>query len=378
MEHRWVPARGPARFNGLCKSVQLGGKEDAVKLANENFSETLRTLDQSLPSLEHVATSMWKWLIREGPAEFWRSSRRRPPVLGRRGLGTLFWTARIDGYIVLDGWDAFPWDRGVLPDTLERNVRSTVVRFASDVSAQLPRKGGAPAMVVALPWPGQPWHRKLEDLAPEVVFAPRRRDLFAPIRLGRLGVPQTPWLGRCDVPHSGPPVSSFLQGCRARAPPVALFRVGMQLEVYRRDDDARYPGTMAGVSGGTCHVVRRHVPDDGGDVEDGPAGGDLPDPISSGARGRAPVAGLGARRSTADSAGGTPGLRAHTALALSFKFSRHLLLNAEGRGWAQYSAGGSYTRTGRLGTPRADMLFRRLGTVVSDCAQVHRPNGGGR
>ncbi|KAK3284158.1 hypothetical protein CYMTET_8181 [Cymbomonas tetramitiformis] len=102
----------------------------------------------------------------------------------------------------------------------------TVDRFASEISAQLPRyyaawkdpkcegvdsltydwrgennwvnppwalldevahklrEEGAAATVVAPYWPGQSWFRELEALATEVVIMPRRRDLFTPSRLG--------------------------------------------------------------------------------------------------------------------------------------------------------------------------------------------------
>ncbi len=102
----------------------------------------------------------------------------------------------------------------------------TVDRFASEISAQLPRyyaawrdprcegvdslaydwrgennwvnppwalldevahklrEEGAATTVVAPYWPGQSWFRELEALATEVVIMPRRRDLFTPSRLG--------------------------------------------------------------------------------------------------------------------------------------------------------------------------------------------------
>ncbi|KAK3256098.1 hypothetical protein CYMTET_34751 [Cymbomonas tetramitiformis] len=76
-------------------------------------------------------------------------------------------------------------------------------------------------MVVASQWPGQPWYRELEAYASEVAFM--QQDPFTPSRLGR---------------------------------PELLGPSGWDaLEVYFRDDDAWYPGTITGVSEGTCHVT---------------------------------------------------------------------------------------------------------------------------
>ncbi|KAK3278834.1 hypothetical protein CYMTET_13254 [Cymbomonas tetramitiformis] len=71
------------------------------------------------------------------------------------------------------------------------------------------------------------------------------------------------WVGRCNISHPGPPVSYFLQECRKRSPPVARHKVGMRLEVYWKDDDAWYPGSITGVSD-----IMRHVAHDGGEEED--------------------------------------------------------------------------------------------------------------
>eukprot|EP00854_Cymbomonas_tetramitiformis_P034011 gene34011-biopygen1931 len=58
-----------------------------------------------------------------------------------------------------------------------------VDRFASEISAQLPRLREEGA-VVAPYWPGWLWFRKLEVIMDEVIIMPHRWDLYTPSRLG--------------------------------------------------------------------------------------------------------------------------------------------------------------------------------------------------
>ncbi|KAK3239265.1 hypothetical protein CYMTET_50799 [Cymbomonas tetramitiformis] len=150
----------------------------------------------------------------------------------------------------------------------------TVDRFASEISAQLPRyyaawkdpkcegvdsltydwrgennwvnppwalldevahklrEEGAAATVVAPYWPGQSWFRELEALATEVVIMPRRRDLFTPSRLGG---------------------SELLGPSNTTASKVT---VGSKIEVFWKDDDCFYPGVVKEFDeDGKAHVL---------------------------------------------------------------------------------------------------------------------------
>ncbi|KAK3237305.1 hypothetical protein CYMTET_52609 [Cymbomonas tetramitiformis] len=150
----------------------------------------------------------------------------------------------------------------------------TVDRFASEISAQLPRyyaawkdpkcegvdsltydwrgennwvnppwalldevahklrEEGAAATVVAPYWPGQSWFRELEALATEVVIMPRRRDLFTPSRLGG---------------------SELLGPSNTTASKVT---VGSKIEVFWKDDDCFYPGVVKEFNeDGKAHVL---------------------------------------------------------------------------------------------------------------------------
>ncbi|KAK3278548.1 hypothetical protein CYMTET_13527 [Cymbomonas tetramitiformis] len=150
----------------------------------------------------------------------------------------------------------------------------TVDRFASEISAQLPRyyaawkdpkcegvdsltydwrgennwvnppwalldevahklrEEGAAATVVAPYWPGQSWFRELEALATEVVIMPRRRDLFTPSRLGG---------------------SELLGPSNTTAGKVT---VGSKIEVFWKDDDCFYPGVVKEFNeDGKAHVL---------------------------------------------------------------------------------------------------------------------------
>ncbi|KAK3260584.1 hypothetical protein CYMTET_30464 [Cymbomonas tetramitiformis] len=150
----------------------------------------------------------------------------------------------------------------------------TVDRFASEISAQLPRyyaawknpkcegvdsltydwrgennwvnppwalldevahklrEEGAAATVVAPYWPGQSWFRELEALATEVVIMPRRRDLFTPSRLGG---------------------SELLGPSNTTASKVT---VGTKIEVFWKDDDCFYPGVVKEFNeDGKAHVL---------------------------------------------------------------------------------------------------------------------------
>ncbi|KAK3250327.1 hypothetical protein CYMTET_40288 [Cymbomonas tetramitiformis] len=152
----------------------------------------------------------------------------------------------------------------------------TVDRFASEISAQLPRyyaawkdpkcegvdsltydwrgennwvnppwalldevahklrEEGAAATVVAPYWPGQSWFRELEALATEVVIMPRRRDLFTPSRLGGSEL-----LG----PSKWDAVMFFIE---ARP----------KIEVFWKDDDCFYQGVVKEFDeDGKAHVL---------------------------------------------------------------------------------------------------------------------------
>ncbi|KAK3268079.1 hypothetical protein CYMTET_23396 [Cymbomonas tetramitiformis] len=150
----------------------------------------------------------------------------------------------------------------------------TVDRFASEISAQLPRyyaawkdpkcegvdsltydwrgennwvnppwamldevahklrEEGAAATVVTPYWPGQSWFRELEALATEVVSMPRHRDLFTPSRLGG---------------------SELLGPSNTTASKVT---VGTKIEVFWKDDDCFYPGVVKEFDeDGKAHVL---------------------------------------------------------------------------------------------------------------------------
>ncbi|KAK3288759.1 hypothetical protein CYMTET_3776 [Cymbomonas tetramitiformis] len=150
----------------------------------------------------------------------------------------------------------------------------TVDRFASEISAQLPRyyaawkdpkcegvdsltydwrgennwvnppwalldevahklrEEGAAATVVAPYWPGQSWFRELEALATEVVIMPRRKDLFTPSRLGG---------------------SELLGPSNTTASKVT---VGTKIEVFWKDDDCFYLGVVKEFDeDGKAHVL---------------------------------------------------------------------------------------------------------------------------
>ncbi|KAK3242252.1 hypothetical protein CYMTET_48045 [Cymbomonas tetramitiformis] len=77
-----------------------------------------------------------------------------------------------------EGVDSLAYDwRG------ENNWVNPPWALLEEVAHKLREEGGA-ATVVAPYWPGQSWFRELEALATEVVIMPRRRDLFIPSRLG--------------------------------------------------------------------------------------------------------------------------------------------------------------------------------------------------
>ncbi|KAK3288060.1 hypothetical protein CYMTET_4454 [Cymbomonas tetramitiformis] len=81
-------------------------------------------------------------------------------------------------YPKCEGVDSLTYDwRG------ENNWVTPPWTLLDEVAHKLRDEGGA-ATVVAPYWPGQSWFRELEALATEVVITPRRRDLFTPSKLG--------------------------------------------------------------------------------------------------------------------------------------------------------------------------------------------------
>ncbi|KAK3268876.1 hypothetical protein CYMTET_22646 [Cymbomonas tetramitiformis] len=132
----------------------------------------------------------------------------------------------------------------------------TVDRFASEISAQLPRYYAA--------WKdpkceGVDSLTELEALATEVVIMPRRRDLFTPSRLGRVRAARALKVGRCDVLHRGAPVSYYAAEVRrssATSTTAGKVTVGSKIEVFWKDDDCFYPGVVKEFNeDGKAHVV---------------------------------------------------------------------------------------------------------------------------
>ncbi|KAK3278933.1 hypothetical protein CYMTET_13156 [Cymbomonas tetramitiformis] len=98
------------------------------------------------------------------------------------------------------------------------------------------------ATVVAPYWPGQMWFQQLEAMADEVVILPRGRDLFTPSRLG----------------------GSELLGASAGQAPQAGLTSGLKVKVYWPQDDAWYTGTV----GDTGSDGLTHIAYEDGDKED--------------------------------------------------------------------------------------------------------------
>ncbi|KAK3266035.1 hypothetical protein CYMTET_25314 [Cymbomonas tetramitiformis] len=98
------------------------------------------------------------------------------------------------------------------------------------------------ATVVAPYWPGQMWFQQLEAMADEVVILPRGRDLFTPSRLG----------------------GSELLGASAGQAPQAGLASGLKVKVYWPQDDAWYTGTV----GDTGSDGLTHIAYEDGDKED--------------------------------------------------------------------------------------------------------------
>ncbi|KAK3237548.1 hypothetical protein CYMTET_52382 [Cymbomonas tetramitiformis] len=126
-------------------------------------------------------------------------------------------------------------------------------------------RGWAMATMVAPRWPGQPWYRELEALASEVVFMPRRRDLFTPSRLrGSKSLGPSGWDA---VMVRIPPAAREHPLVWGGAGHGLCWRLATMwacgLEVYRKDGDAWCPGSITGVSGDMCHTTY-----DDGDEED--------------------------------------------------------------------------------------------------------------
>eukprot|EP00854_Cymbomonas_tetramitiformis_P000738 gene737-biopygen615 len=128
----------------------------------------------------------------------------------------------------------------------------TVDRFASQISAQLPRYCAA--------WrdarcEGQSWFRELEALTTGVVIMPRRRDLFTRSRLGgsELQGPST-WDAMMFFIQASP-CAAQLKSSFATAPTPEVT-VGTRLEVFWEDDAKFYPGVVKSFNeDGAAHVV---------------------------------------------------------------------------------------------------------------------------
>ncbi|KAK3241707.1 hypothetical protein CYMTET_48554 [Cymbomonas tetramitiformis] len=178
------------------------------------------------------------------------------------------WADNLSRFEYLDDWRLnrkwFEWDN-------EQWGPFPVDRFASEISAQLPRyyaawkdlrcegvdslayewrgeqnwvnppwalldevaprlrEEGAAATVVFPYWPGQSWFRELEALATEVVIMPRRRDLFTSSRLG---------------------------GSSSTCTTASKVTVGSRIEVFWKDDDCFYPGVVKELNeDGKAHVL---------------------------------------------------------------------------------------------------------------------------
>ncbi|KAK3287029.1 hypothetical protein CYMTET_5439 [Cymbomonas tetramitiformis] len=261
---RWIPARRLASFTGLCQSVYLAVPAARLYLRELYFvlaekrswgAKTRRAAGTSHLELEAVYKTVQAFLQElEGKvvrlycdnqavvAVLSHFTSKNPDLMRRmRRLWLLLdlhdielqaryirseanvWADNLSRCEDLDDWrlnrDWFVWAN-------KQWGPYTVNRFASEISAQLPRyyaawkdpkcKGvdsltydrrgennwvnppwapldevahklreeGAAATVVAPYWPGQSWFRELEALATEVVIMPRRRDLFTPSRLG--------------------------------------------------------------------------------------------------------------------------------------------------------------------------------------------------
>ncbi|KAK3270158.1 hypothetical protein CYMTET_21436 [Cymbomonas tetramitiformis] len=289
---RWIPARRLASFTGLCQSVYLAVPAARLYLRELYFvlaekrswgaKAFLQELEGKVVRLycdNQAVVAMLSHFTSRNP-DLMRRMRRLWLLLDLHDIELQaryirseanVWADNLSRCEDLDDWrlnrDWFVWAN-------KQWGAYTVDRFASEISAQLPRyyaawkdpkcegvdsltydwrgennwvnppwalldevahklrEEGAAATVVAPYWPGQSWFRELEALATEVVIMPRRRDLFTPSRLGG---------------------SELLGPSNTTASKVT---VGTKIEVFWKDDDCFYPGVVKEFNeDGKAHVL---------------------------------------------------------------------------------------------------------------------------
>ncbi|KAK3242663.1 hypothetical protein CYMTET_47649 [Cymbomonas tetramitiformis] len=130
----------------------------------------------------------------------------------------------------------------------------TVDRFASEISAQLPRYYAAwkdPKCEVLVQGAGGPGHRGGDHAAAQ---GPVHSE-----QAGRVRAARALKVGRCDVLHRGAPVSYYAAEVRrssATSTTASKVTVGSKIEVFWKDDDCFYPGVVKEFNeDGKAHVL---------------------------------------------------------------------------------------------------------------------------
>ncbi|KAK3242625.1 hypothetical protein CYMTET_47689 [Cymbomonas tetramitiformis] len=130
----------------------------------------------------------------------------------------------------------------------------TVDRFASEISAQLPRYYAAwkdPKCEVLVQGAGSPGHRGGDHATAQ---GPVHSE-----QAGRVRAARALKMGRCDVLHRGAPVSYYAAEVRrssATSTTASKVTVGTKIEVFWEDDDCFYPGVVKEFNeDGKAHVL---------------------------------------------------------------------------------------------------------------------------
>ncbi|KAK3243467.1 hypothetical protein CYMTET_46881 [Cymbomonas tetramitiformis] len=130
----------------------------------------------------------------------------------------------------------------------------TVDRFASEISAQLPRYYAAwkdPKCEVLVQGAGSPGHRGGDHATAQ---GPVHSE-----QAGRVRAARALKMGRCDVLHRGAPVSYYAAEVRrssATSTTASKVTVGTRIEVFWEDDDCFYPGVVKEFNeDGKAHVL---------------------------------------------------------------------------------------------------------------------------
>ncbi|KAK3258501.1 hypothetical protein CYMTET_32458 [Cymbomonas tetramitiformis] len=130
----------------------------------------------------------------------------------------------------------------------------TVDRFASEISAQLPRYYAAwkdPKCEVLVQRAGSPGYRGGDHATAQ---GPVHSE-----QAGRVRAARALEMGRCDVLHRGAPVSYYAAEVRrssATGTTASKVTVGTRIEVFWKDDDCFYPGVVKEFNeDGKAHVL---------------------------------------------------------------------------------------------------------------------------